>query len=178
MEHKSKSGAFILSPDDRFRIDDYNIKDNEINLNQLIIKYTNNAREHFSLDYLNHDNILSQVAKEHSYDMAVKNYCDHTNKLGEGPTQRALRHGYDVEKIITPRMIAKGIGENIAVIPFGFSDSGSYMLSDVDSIAKHFVLSWMQSPGHRKNILNPNYDVIGIGSRVLKDRVYATQNFK
>lgn len=40
------------------------------------------------------------------------------------------------------------------------------------------VDSWMNSPGHRANILNPDYDRAGIGVAVdAEEAVYATQNF-
>lgn len=52
-----------------------------------------------------------------------------------------------------------------------------YVSHDPDSIATAQVQSWMSSPGHRANILNPQYDRIGVG--VAYDGFYylSTQNF-
>ncbi|GAA4286912.1 hypothetical protein GCM10022262_12710 [Georgenia daeguensis] len=36
---------------------------------------------------------------------------------------------------------------------------------------------WMNSPGHRANILNPNFTHVGVGVATKGDRTYATQNF-
>ncbi|KYH34777.1 cysteine-rich secretory protein family protein [Clostridium tepidiprofundi DSM 19306] len=43
---------------------------------------------------------------------------------------------------------------------------------------KEVMNSWMNSPGHRSNILNPNYTEIGVGIAYSKDRgIYWTQMF-
>jgi len=60
----------------------------------------------------------------------------HTDSLGRGPYQRAIDCGYPT-----------GAGENIAL---GYS-------------ASSVVTGWMNSPGHRANILNPSYRVMGVG---------------
>lgn len=40
------------------------------------------------------------------------------------------------------------------------------------------VAAWMNSPGHRANILNPRYTEIGVGfARDASGRSYFTQNF-
>ena len=57
------------------------------------------------------------------------------------------------------------LGENILVGPVS-------MTGDAMEAA------WMNSPGHRANILSPNFDSIGIGIATSPDgRVWATQNF-
>jgi hypothetical protein len=37
--------------------------------------------------------------------------------------------------------------------------------------------AWMRSPGHRENILNPGYDLVGIAAFRVGDRLFATQDF-
>ena len=39
------------------------------------------------------------------------------------------------------------------------------------------VDSWMTSPGHRANLLNPDYTHLGVGVGVLDQEIRATQNF-
>ncbi len=47
-----------------------------------------------------------------------------------------------------------------------------------EEIAFIAVDGWMNSEGHRKNILNSNFDREGIGVYIdSEDRVYVTQNF-
>jgi uncharacterized protein YkwD len=56
------------------------------------------------------------------------------------------------------------VGENVA---YGYSDGRSV----VDD-------GWMQSEGHRENILNPRFRVIGVGARKSEDGTwYAAQVF-
>jgi uncharacterized protein YkwD len=48
----------------------------------------------------------------------------------------------------------------------------------MEEIASQVVNGWMNSPGHRENILNARYDREGIGIAVSSDgKVYVTQNF-
>jgi uncharacterized protein YkwD len=70
--------------------------------------------------------------------MACNNFFSHTGLDGSQPWDRAQREGYNYSYI----------GENIAA---GNSDAASTMTQ------------WMNSTGHRENILNPNFTQIGIG---------------
>ena len=50
-----------------------------------------------------------------------------------------------------------------------------YSMEELASLAVNW---WMDSPGHRENILNGSYGVEGIGVATSEDeRVYVTQNF-
>jgi uncharacterized protein YkwD len=86
---------------------------------------------------------LQRAAEKHSQDMIDRDYFSHNTK-GSGTTfaQRIKREGYRY------RMA----GENIAW--------GSGSLGSADSIFR----TWMNSSGHRKNILTPGYREIGIGA--------------
>lgn len=54
----------------------------------------------------------------------------------------------------------------------------SYEWNTVDEIAESTVLGWMNSPGHRQNILTPHFYSEGIGVAISgDDKVYITQNF-
>lgn len=105
---------------------------------------------------------LTQAARAHSQDMATRNFFDHTNPDGLSPTQRAQAAGY-----------GGTAGENIAA---GYAS--------VD--AAH--LAWMQSVGHRKNVLSLHanfdssfhYDEFGPGLALGAGGAYNnyyTQNF-
>ena len=43
--------------------------------------------------------------------------------------------------------------------------------------ARVIVDSWMTSPGHRANLLNPDYTHLGVGVSLLGKEIRATQNF-
>ncbi|MEO1182416.1 MAG: CAP domain-containing protein, partial [Cyanobacteria bacterium J06636_28] len=84
------------------------------------------------------DTNLDETANKHSKDMAKRDYFSHTGKDGSKPWDRARREGYE----------SGTVGENIAA---------------VYSSAKAVVDGWIASPGHRANMLNANYNEIGIG---------------
>ena len=143
-----------------------------------IFKYTNDQRKKRVLNELIRDEKLADIAREHSLDMAMNDFFDHINLMGEDPTDRATRHQYPIKKYLSGRTYSIGIAENIGSMPTGNVEGIGYVYSDVDSIGKALVDSWMASPGHRENILNPKYDVIGVGVAFDGQYYVSTQNFK
>lgn len=97
------------------------------------------------------DSRLDEAARFHAEDMAVNDYFSHTSLDGRSPTDRAAQQGY-----------SGGVGENIAA---GYRDAASVMEG------------WMNSEGHRANILNCGYDVIGIGIADRGGTLYWVQKF-
>uniref|UniRef100_A9A9M5 SCP-like extracellular n=1 Tax=Methanococcus maripaludis (strain C6 / ATCC BAA-1332) TaxID=444158 RepID=A9A9M5_METM6 len=146
-------------------------------IEQYILEYTNMERASYELDDLIFDNKLSQISQAHSDDMAENNYFSHTNLDGESPTDRAIAAGYNVVKYLGNGYYSTGIGENIAKMPTGNVLGIGYVSNDAQSIAKAIVDAWMDSPGHRANILNSQYTKIGIGVSFDGTYYVATQNF-
>jgi uncharacterized protein YkwD len=81
---------------------------------------------------------LTTAAREHSADMAARNYFSHTTPEGIEFATRLTNAGYRWT----------GAGENIA--------KGQHTPADV-------MTSWMNSPGHKANILNCGFKNIGVG---------------
>lgn len=131
-----------------------------------IHEYTNEARVSRGLGTLNFDTDLREIARYHSRDMAHNDYFAHTSPSGETMGDRYDAFGYDCQ--------AGGYytgGENIAYTYASGSDSA-------DAIGQEIVRMWMNSQGHRENILNSAWANEGVGVYVGSDgRVYATQNF-
>ena len=88
---------------------------------------------------------LARSSDRHSKDMVAENYFDHTSPGGQTPLARIKASTY------LPRRSAYLVGENIAI--------GTMQLATPASI----VASWMQSPDHRANILNPDFRDSGVG---------------
>ncbi|MFH7880847.1 MAG: CAP domain-containing protein, partial [Candidatus Aenigmatarchaeota archaeon] len=158
----------------------HNLITSELNtrdIEKAIFIYTNIERKKHGLKELIWDEKLAEIAREHSIDMAQNKFFSHINLKGEDPTARAIRHDYNVYKSLGGGWFAKGIAENIGKMPTGYVSGIGYVNNDVDSIAQAQVKAWMNSQGHRENILNPNYDKIGVG--VAYDGIYyiSTQNF-
>jgi uncharacterized protein YkwD len=88
---------------------------------------------------------LHRAAVRHSRDMVAKRYFAHESRNGAAFSSRIARTGW---------MSGRGrwsVGENLA---WG---SGS------QATPSSIVTAWMHSAGHRQNMLNPRFHVIGIG---------------
>jgi len=88
-----------------------------------------------------------------------------------------MRHGYSIRKDLGGGWYSEGIGENIGKMPTGNVEGHGYVSNDAESVAKAEVLSWMESPGHRENIVNPDYDKLGVGVAYDGQYYVCTQNF-
>ncbi|KJY25013.1 CAP domain-containing protein [Streptomyces katrae] len=93
---------------------------------------------------------LTKAAQDHSADMAAHATMSHTGSDGSDPGQRITRAGYQWQTY----------GENVA---YGYSTPEQVMEG------------WMNSPGHRRNILDCSYREIGIG--LAQPGQYWTQDF-
>jgi uncharacterized protein YkwD len=113
------------------------------------------------LQDLSLDETLQQIARNHSDDMLARHFFDHVNPDGLAPADRiALGH----------RRLVGLTGENI------WMGSG-YDARDARKIAELIVKGWMESPGHRANILRPEYTHLGVGVSFKGGELRATQNF-
>ncbi|MER7463153.1 CAP domain-containing protein [Streptomyces sp. NPDC097981] len=93
---------------------------------------------------------LTTAALNHSKDMAAHANMSHTGSDGSDPGQRITRSGYTWMTY----------GENVA---YGYSTPEQVMTG------------WMNSPGHRENILNCSFKEIGVG--LAQPGSYWTQDF-
>jgi uncharacterized protein YkwD len=115
-------------------------------LNIEIANITGQERAKASRAALITNQALGVVATRHSKDMLERNYMDHISPDGDGPSQRvAMQH----------RQLFGLIGENVALIHSN-PDSPTAM-------AARFMEGWMNSLGHRRNILSADYTHIGVG---------------
>lgn len=105
---------------------------------QQVIDLTNAQRTKNGLPALKHDTQLSGVAQKKSADMAQNNYFSHTSPTYGSPFDMMRDFG----------VTYKSAGENIA--------QGQRTPQEV-------VNAWMNSEGHRKNILSANFTHIGVG---------------
>lgn len=145
----------------------------------------NERREAHGLRPLEWDSELRDITRYHSEDMAQNGYYAHTAPDGETLEDRYQRFNYNCRIETVDGVITSG-SENIAYTYAGSDverEDGSVVNHDYDEtqIAEGLVNQWMNSPGHRENILRPYWQAEGIGIS-LKDtdgrtKVYATQNF-
>ena len=113
---------------------------------------TNRERAANGCPALAPDDRLAAAARAHSADMAAQNYFDHVSKDGRSFVDRVKAAGYP----------APG-AENIAA---------------GQRTAEAVIKGWMDSPGHRANILNCKLKTLGVGmARGGSYGIYWTQNF-
>ncbi len=158
----------------------------EINAQQieyLVHEFTNQERLNHGLSQLAIDSEITQVARGHSSDMAEREYFAHETPEGLTPTDRADQKGYSCQKMVG-LLIYSGLAENIFqghLFDSYYTINGeitSYEWNTEEEIAKITVDGWMNSPGHRENILTEIFDREGIGVKITEDhKVYVTQNF-
>jgi len=143
-------------------------KQAEMEVHRLI----NLERVKHGLKTLEYDEKLSSVAKSHSIDMANNEYFSHETPEGLNPTDRAGKADY-VCRYQIGNLIYSGIGENIHMV----KSSSVSLWSSPESIAELAVSGWMDSPGHKKNILTSNFSSEGIGVYISTFTIHVTQNF-
>ena len=154
----------------------------EQSIARLIHEKINSQRRRHGLQPLKWDPTITVIAQRHSEDMAANSFFSHNNRQGQSPTDRGLAMGFDCRKDY-PGYYTYGLAENIwqgftygSTTTIGFITRKNF-LSD-DEIASRSVSGWMNSPGHRENILTREYTDSGIGVAITEDdKVYATQNF-
>ncbi len=135
-----------------FRVYEPLISERELN----IIKLVNERRQLEGLGSLELNEFISGLAREHSHQESLLNK-PFTEGLGIG------HEGFDerAEKIFST-LGASVVGENVAL---GYDSSASV------------VEAWMNSPGHKENILDPRFKRTGIGSTGFFENPIYTQIF-
>ena len=117
--------------------DSQNIDQATVSTTQQVAQLVNKERTRRGLKPLAGDTKLSSVASGHAKDMYSQSYFSHQSLDGRTMTDRMedgeINYHY--------------AGENIA---WG------------QTTAQKVMSAWMNSPGHRRNILNPRYRKIGI----------------
>lgn len=115
-----------------------------------VVRLVNAERARYGLSALSADAELSRVARYKSRDMREKGYFSH-----ESPT-----YGTPFQMMKSFGITYRAAGENIA---YGYATPANV------------VAAWMNSEGHRANILNASYTRLGVG--YVADGHYWTQMF-
>lgn len=137
-------------------------------------RLVNERRREHGAGRLAFDADLRTVARYHGRDMARRGYFAHTDPDGETVLDRYRQFGYDCRAPTADGGYATG-GENLFKMTFA---RGSFTETE---IAERTVEGWLESPGHRENLLAPHWRREGVGVVVTADagrvEVYVTQNF-
>jgi uncharacterized protein YkwD len=116
-----------------------------------VLKLVNEERAKVGCDAVAANSALSDLAESFSEAMAEQGFFDHTDPSGATPWDRAAKAG-----------ITGLGGENIAR---GQADAAAVMEA------------WMNSPGHKANILNCDFTTLGVGVQFGAGGPWWTQDF-
>lgn len=117
-----------------------------------VFRLVNLERQKAGLKSLKLSIEISNVARDKSKDMAYRNYFDHISPTFGSPFD--MMRSYGIEFTYAAENIAKGYETPQSV-----------------------MTGWMNSSGHKRNILNSNYNKIGIGYHKVNGTTYWTQMF-
>ncbi|OEU91420.1 CAP domain-containing protein [Streptomyces oceani] len=116
-----------------------------------VLKLVNEERARQGCRPVAHDARLAEFAGKYSVAMAEGGFFSHTTPDGRSPWDRAEEAGIDN---LAAENIARGQADAEAV-----------------------MAGWMDSPGHRANILNCDYRTMGVGAHFADGGPWWTQNF-
>ncbi|MFF3616380.1 CAP domain-containing protein [Streptomyces sp. NPDC002580] len=116
-----------------------------------VLKLVNDERAKVGCSPVAANSALADLAQTFSEDMAARDFFDHTDPTGLSPWDRAAKAG-----------ISSLGGENIAR---GQADAAAVMEA------------WMNSPGHKANILNCDFKTLGVGAHFGSGGPWWTQDF-
>ncbi len=115
----------------------------------------NNIRQENNLNALQNNEKLAQVARNYSRQMAQENFFSHTSP--DGSTL--------AERVRNAEIFFSVVGENL------------FQSTNISNPVSQAVQGWMDSPGHRENILRSVYTETGIGIWRDGNTYYITQLF-
>jgi len=119
---------------------------------QQVVALVNEERVARGIEPVAWSDPASNAAYQHAVDMDHREFFDHYNPDGDDPGERLAESG----------LRATSWGENIAM------GQGS---------PRSVMDAWMNSPGHRANILAPGYRSLGVGVHLGTDGPWWVQDF-
>ena len=128
----------------------YNLENETLNL----MNYERTRRGFQALEL---DERIANVAFMHSREMNLNDYINHTNLEGLGPGDR----------LSNEEIFALCASENIFFIE---------SREPREALAEKAVQGWIDSPGHRRNLLDPNITKAGVGIYCQERECYVTAN--
>lgn len=165
-------------------------------LHAAVFYATNRERERNRYPLFSHSEALERAAYGHSHDMVDRSFFSHTSPVSGKRTLEArlrtvgIENAYSAENIA----IAFGIEYESGKSVYSPQQNGGYFSYSYqgEPIENHTYLGlaaavvdqWMDSRGHRANILNVRYTYLGVGAEYYTDPAFfdvpklkVTQNF-
>jgi uncharacterized protein YkwD len=135
--------------------------DNLSALREQALVAVNADRKEHGLEPLELADPLNQAAQAHARDMLARDYFAHESPDGRNVQDRYREHGGPAGRVVA---------ENLAQCT---GCPAKIDAARIDALQE----GWMNSPGHRENLLTPELDRFGYGIAVEDDRLVAVQTF-
>jgi uncharacterized protein YkwD len=135
-------------------------------LAQRLVELTAERRREAGLGPLEADPELLPAAQAHALDMLERDQFGHVTPAGLDPGDRvALLH----------RRLVGHVGENLAEQQ---GLTAAQLEGQIGPLAAKIIDGWMQSPGHRENMLDPAYTHLAIAAAAKGEDVVVVQLFE
>lgn len=166
-------------------------------LHAAIFFVTNEERRKANLKPFEYHSRIEKIASEHAKDMVKYGFYSHTSKIR---IKRTVQDRFHLEGL-NPEFYGENIcstyglqyenGRKVnppyssGIFTYAFTSKKEAIPPHTYiSFAKEVVKLWMNSPGHRQNILNPNFRTMGCGASIYLEKSFynmpyfmAVQNF-
>ncbi|MBA2809250.1 CAP domain-containing protein [Streptomyces sp. KM273126] len=116
-----------------------------------VLRLVNEERQKAGCSPVSANSALSDLASAFSQDMAKRGFFEHTDPDGKSPWDRATA--------------------------LGITDLGAENIARGQATAAAVMEAWMNSPGHRANILNCDFKTLGVGVNLGSGGPWWTQDF-
>jgi uncharacterized protein YkwD len=131
-------------------------------LERRVLSELNRARQTHGRAPLQPDTALAALARAHSADMRDRVFFAHRNPDGLRAGDRARRAGYAFRSF-GENLFRGHLYETINELRRGDLFETAYLWYAPDDLARTVVQSWLESPGHRDNMLSRAFDFGGVG---------------
>ncbi len=128
-------------------------------LEERLLQLTNDERAGHGVSAVRASAVLAQAARHHAEEMVRLRYVSHVSPT---PGRRDV-----VDRVALVGGTMRAVGENLAAVPAGGLD-----------LPERVIEGWMQSPGHRQNLLAERWTHVGFGAQEAPDgRLVVVQLF-
>jgi uncharacterized protein YkwD len=128
-------------------------------LEERLVQLTNDERARHGVPAVRASAALAQAARHHAEEMVRLRYVSHVSPT---PGRRGI-----VDRVALVGGTMRSVGENLAAVPVGALD-----------LPDRVIGGWMQSPGHRQNLLEERWTHVGFGAQEAPDgRLVVVQVF-
>ncbi len=154
-------------------------------LQAAIFYITNEERIKAKLKPFEYHSKIERIASEHARDMVKYGFYSHTSKIRIKRTVQdrfhleGLNPKFYGENICSTYGLEYEVGRKVnppypqGVFTYAFTSKREPIPPHTYiSLAKEVVNLWMKSPGHRQNILNPNFTSLGCGASLYFEKSF------